>query len=722
MKGRINFHLSLLALLLLFACGNEPFIVAPTGAAENWSAYLGDAQTSQYSQLQQITPENVGQLREAWRYESGVPDSLNRGQIQCNPLIVDGVLYGTSPELVCFALRADSGRELWRFEPAEFSAELFGMGVNRGLTYWTDGAEDHRIYYAVGRYLIGLNAKTGKALANFGQDGRVDLRSRSGDGQEPWPYVVATSPGVIYEDKIIIGSRVSESAGAAPGNIRAFDIHDGSLAWSFNTIPAPGSFGADSWQTGGYGQHGGANAWAGLSLDRQRGWVFAPTGSAAYDFYGGDRLGDNLFANCILALDARSGERIWHYQTVHHDLWDRDLPATPVLVTVEHEGKPTDAVAQTTKGGYLFLLDRETGEPLFPVEERSFPTSDLTGEVASPTQPIPVKPPPFTRQHYGEAEVYDLDSAGAAKSRALLVDHYAGGPFIPPSVEGTVLFPGFDGGAEWGGAAFDPASATLFVNASEAPWLIKMNPMGELAQRPVGERLYRTRCQGCHGERMEGGGVFESPALVGLENRLDRPAIAGVIRQGRGVMPAFDFLEETDVEAVTDFILGQKESTGEENSSNDWPLPYRMNGYQRLSTDDGYPLVKPPWGTISAIDLNEGTIRWQVPLGAYPELVKRGLTDTGSENYGGPVVTAGGLLFIAATPDRKFRALDVNTGATLWETELPAAGYATPATYAVDGRQYVVIACGGGKIGSASGASYVAFSLDQLDVTEAAND
>ncbi|MGB3801097.1 MAG: PQQ-binding-like beta-propeller repeat protein [Lewinella sp.] len=711
--------LPLCLILLLLGCG-EPDREKADPA--DWAHYLGDRGTTQYSSLSQIDTTNVDRLEVAWTYASGDADSVGRSQIQCNPLVINGILYGTNPQLKAFALDAATGDEVWTFDPAIFSDELFGMGTNRGLNYWTD-EDERRIYYPAGPFLYALDADTGKPVTNFGTGGRVDLHTGLGEAARE-QFVISTSPGIIFEDLIIMGGRVSEDLGAAPGYIRAFDLRSGALVWTFRTLPESGEPGADTWPEPLSPLTGGANAWAGMSVDAERGMVFVPTGSASYDFYGGNRPGDNLYANCILALDARTGERVWHYQTVHHDIWDRDLPAPPTLITVTHEGREVDAVAQATKGGYLFLLDRDTGEPLFPVEERAYPASDLQGEYTSPTQPMPTAPPPFTRQELSAEDLYPFDDSMRTAARALLDKSRFGGPFIPPSAEGTILFPGFDGGAEWGGGAYSPTDRLFFVNANEMPWMLKMNPVGDLSGSGGGRGIYAIACQACHGADLQGGGVFQSPSLRNVAARLDAPEISRIVRNGQGAMPAVSWLDDDQVAAVTEWLLEleredmeeiatsiNNEEKKEAGGSGAWPYPYIMDGYTRLKTVDGHPITSPPWGTLTALDLDRGTIAWQVNLGEYPDLVERGIRNTGSENYGGPVATAGGLIFIAATLDEKIRAFRSTDGELIWEADLPAAGYATPAVYAVDGKQYIVVACGGGKLGTRSGDQYLAFGL-----------
>lgn len=679
----------------------------------DWPSYQGDVYRNQYSPLDQINNANVGQLQLAWQYRTGDDVSGNRTQIQCNPLVLDGIVYGTSPKLRLFALDAATGRELWAFDPG--ANVNYSMNVNRGLAYWSDG-EDRRIFFGVGPELYAVNANTGFPVQGFGEFGRISLREGLPEGAQDL-YLAATSPGVVYRDLLIIGSRVSEGSDAAPGYIRAFNVRTGALAWVFRTIPLPGEYGHDTWPPDAYRRAGGANSWAGMSLDPDRGVVYVPTGSAAFDFWGGNRAGENLFANCVLALDAATGRRIWHYQTVRHDIWDRDLPAPPNLVTVEHDGKRIDAVAQITKSGHVFLLDRDTGAPLFPVEERPFPTSDLEGEVTWPSQPIPVKPPPFARQELRPEDLTDISVEARQYAAGILANVRSGGQFVPPSLEGTVIFPGFDGGGEWGGAAFDQTTGTLYVNSNEMAWILTMmviRPDEIDAVLSSGELVYRAYCALCHGRDMQGDPTGTYPSLVGVGERLARADMLAQLNTGKGFMPSFGHLSDSDKNAVLDYISGvetvgnARELVVESNRSS---VPFTHTGYNRFLDPNGYPAVKPPWGTLSAIDLNKGEIRWQVPLGELEELSARGIPKTGTENYGGPVVTAGGLIFIGASKDEYFRAFDKETGEELWKYKLPAGGYATPSVYEAGGKQFVVIACGGGKMGTKSGDSYLAFCL-----------
>ncbi len=714
------FKLFLLACLLFQISACEPNKDTNAFPQDtDWAWYLGGPGTNHYSPLAQINVENVSKLRIAWRYYSGDRDSSNRSQIQCNPLIIDGILFGTSPKLKCFALNAATGEELWVFDPFDGNYQLFGMGVNRGLAYWSDGLEE-RLLYSAGAFLYAIDAKTGKLKKDFGAGGKVDLHNGLGRDAADL-FIISTSPGIVYKDLLIMGSRVSESMGAAPGHIRAYNIRSGKIEWIFHTIPLPGEFGNATWPEGAWQNSGGANAWSGMSLDEKRGWVFVPTGSASFDFYGGDREGDNLFANCVIALNASTGKRIWHYQTVHHDLWDRDLPCPPNLVTVERNGKKIDAIAQVTKSAYIFLLDRQTGQPLFPVEERPVPASQLKNEKAAATQPIPTKPPPFARQRVREEDLTTRSPKANAFAKAIWENSLEGEPFIPPSEVGTFIFPGFDGGGEWGGAAVDPQTNIIYINASEMPWVVQMVPYipeddGYLATQ--GKNIYNTTCMRCHGLDLEGASIFQAPSLIDLNQRMDEEDVAQVIQNGKGMMPATNYLSAGEVKAVVAFLFGSDEKIEASDIQPDsltssWSYPYLMTGYHRFKTPDGYPAIKPPWGTLNAINLNTGEIVWKIPFGEYPELSAKGIPTTGSESYGGPVVTAGGLVFIAATPDEKFRAFDKKTGKLLWETKLPAAGYATPSIYAIDGKQYVVVAAGGGKLDTKSGDVYLAFALSE---------
>ncbi|MFL5527132.1 MAG: PQQ-binding-like beta-propeller repeat protein [Gemmatimonadaceae bacterium] len=692
-------------------------------AGREFGAIERDSGNTHYSPLDQINRGNVAQLRVAWTYHTGDAPPNAHSEIQATPIIVDGILYTTTPALAVVALRAETGILVWRFDP--FANRVRDSHVNRGVAYWSDGSA-RRIFVSAGRRLYSLDAATGRSVSTFGDSGWVDLAA--GLGRDVGDaYIVATTPGVIYQDLLIQGSRVGEGEGSAPGDVRAYDVRTGSIRWTFHTIPRPGEFGYETWPMDAWKTAGGANSWAGMTIDRERGIVYIPTGSATPDFYGGDRAGANLFANTLLALDAATGRRIWHFQTVHHDLWDRDLPAAPNLITVMQNGKRVDAVAQITKSGFVFLFDRVSGRPLFSVEERSVPTSDLNGERTWPTQPFPLAPAAFARQSMTAADITELtpraQAAALKRFRSLRHD----GLFTPPSREGSVVLPGFDGGGEWGGAAVDQKTGVIYVNASDVPWIAAMREAATITPSTgaprSGTAVYTAYCANCHGPDRRGSD--RAPALVDVRARLSAEQLRQVIERGQGFMPSFAGLPEHEKSAVIAYLLGQPSpprtaprygvtmpaSGVAAIQSKRVGAPYEFVGYERWRDSAGYPAIKPPWGTLSAIDLNTGSYLWRIALGEHEALKAKGIPVTGTEQYGGPIVTAGGLVFIAATQDAKFRAFDKSTGKLLWETMLPAAGYATPITYSVRGKQYVVIAAGGGKLGTKSGDSYVAFSL-----------
>ena len=617
---------------IVFLLATTAAVGQPTNQVD-WPNVGNDAGGMRYSALAQINRENVALLKPVWKFHTGEIKDRAGKTIECTPLVVNGILYLTTAYLRVVALDAATGIQLWQFDPLKdhpFKHEPTSGGVNRGCAYWSDGRLDgeRRILHGTsdGR-LFSLDAKTGKLDPQFGDGGVRNLRDELDPLTAPLGYGPTSAPAVC-KDVVIVGVSCGEGPGiAAPGDIRAFDVHTGKQLWRFHTVPGPGEFGHETWQGDSWRDRGGANAWGGLTIDVGRGLVFAGLGSAAFDFYGGDRHGENLFANCTIALDAATGERRWHFQTLRHDLWDHDLPVYPNLVTVTHGGKKVDAVAQVTKTGYVFLFNRETGEPLFAVEERSVPASDVPGEQAWPTQPIPVKPPPFAVQSFDESNVTNVGEPNRDSVLAQLKKIRSGPAFNPPSLQGTIVIPGFHGGANWSGACFDPTSGLLYVNSNNVPNVMTL------------------------------------------------------------------------VEAKGDATPRYGE--------------FSHTGYNQLLDHEGYPGIKPPWGQLTAINLNTGEFAWQVPLGEHPELTARGVPQTGTETFGGSIVTAGGLVFIAGTKDERIRAFDKQTGEVLWEYQLPAGGYATPATYMVDGRQYLVIAAGGaGKLRTKAGDAFVAFALE----------
>lgn len=709
----------LLALVVVIAaCGRAG---VPAGEADqDWPVYGGHATGDRYSSLGQISPANVGNLQVAWRVDHEEP-----GESQTHPLIVGRSLFTYTPDHKVLALDAATGERLWQFDSG-----LRGTGPARGLTWWTDGKAS-RLFAGVMNYLFALDPATGKPLPGFGVEGAVDLRQGlRGDGRDH--FVALTSPGVVYNDLLIVGFRTNETLPAAPGDIRAYDVRTGELRWTFHTLPAPNEPGAETWPGDARAISGAANNWAGMAVDARRGIVYVPTGSAVPDFIGIDRKGDNLYSNSLLALDAATGKRLWHFQLVHHDIWDRDPPSPPVLLTVTREGRRIDAVAQTTKQGFVFVFDRVSGKPLFPIEETAYPASTLPGESASATQPRPLLPEPIARQRLTEDMLTTRTPAAHADAVERFRTLRSEGQFVPLSLgRATVVFPGFDGGAEWGGSAVDPKAGVLYVNANDVAWTGELAP--NVPVTGIAAALYQAQCAACHGvERKGSPPAF--PSLEDLGKRLGATEAATVIREGRGRMPPFGSLGADSIDRLQAYLRTGKDSplaapapavpasrapppprepmTATLRNANP-PGKYRFTGYQKFLDAEGYPAVQPPWGTLNAIDLNTGRYLWKVPLGEYPELVAQGMKETGSENYGGPVVTASGLVFIGATVyDRKLRAFDAKTGDLLWQYELPYAGTATPATYSVAGTQYLVISTSNARNRNArQGSALIAFSL-----------
>jgi quinoprotein glucose dehydrogenase len=685
-------------------------------AKEDWPIYHGDATASHYSQLKQVTKKNVKQLQLAWTYASSPTPVDDRSELQCNPIVVDGVMYGVAPEGFIFAVNAATGKELWRYDFYGGLDVRRRSGRVRGLAHWRDGKEA-RLLIGMSNSLQAVDPATGTQIKSFGDNGAVDLRA----GLDRDPEEVSfsfTTPGVVYKDLYIVGGFVSENYGSAPGDIRAYNVRTGERVWSFHTVPKKGEYGAETWPENAREHIGAANVWAGFSLDEKRGMVFAPTGSAAYDFYGADRKGQNLFANSVVALNAETGARIWHYQIVHHDLWDRDLPAQPNLVTVTHNGKKIDAVAQITKHGYVFVLNRDTGEPLFPVEEVPVPKAVMDGEEAWPTQPIPTKPPAFVRTSMSGDDISNISPESSANIAAQLQTIInQGETFTPFGTQSTLMLPGVVGGGEWGGAAYDPKSGVLYVNANELPYVItmlKLDDSDDMTPYKEGRNQYARRCSACHGMDLKGGthmGI--TPALLNLGERMTKKGLEQILREGRGRMQPNRgiFRRPERFDNLATFLLNTDPNVDMEQVENPEKFIYSDMGHRMLVDQEEYPGIKPPWGTLNAIDLNKGTIKWKVPLGEFAELKARGVPQTGTENWGGPVVTASGLIFLAASADEKIRAFDQETGKILWEANLPASGFATPSVYSVNGKQYIAIACGGGKVDRPTSSIYAAFAL-----------
>jgi quinoprotein glucose dehydrogenase len=683
----------------------------------DWPSYSGSPDNMHYSKLHQINTSNVSQLKEVWRF-----DTQERGGLETSPVVIHNVLYSYTPTQKVFALDAATGKLLWEYAPKEASP-----GNKRGLVYWE--SSDHsekRILAGIATFMYELDAITGKPIESFGEHGRVDLRLNRRDVTPPLS-VTTSSPPVVYKDLFIIGGGMPESLPAAPGDIHAYDIRTGKLQWSFHTIPHPGEFGYETWPKDAWTYSGAANNWCGMAVDTERGIVYVPTGSAATDWYGADRIGDDLFADSLIALDAATGKRLWHFQAVHHDLWDRDFPAPPALVTVTRNGKQIPAVAQTSKQGFLYLFNRVDGTPLFPMETKKYPASTVPGEVAAVEQTLPTKPAPFALQLVTKDTLTNRTPAAHEWALQQLSHIRSEGQFVPISVDrDTMMMPGFDGGAEWGGPAFDPSTHILYINSNNFALTESLTPHKPGSQ---GHDIYMSRCAACHGANRQGQPP-DIPSLIDVTKRLTYDQVGNTVQQGRGRMPAFPELANGGAAfdslrkylATGDDLVAaakkpennpQLEPDARAEGGSAKGEKFDFTGYKKFNDPEGYPAIATPWGTLNAINLDTGEYIWKIPFGQYPDLVAKGLPDTGSENYGGPIVTSGGLLFIGATVlDKKFRAYDKATGKLLWEAKLPLSANTTPITYEIDGHQFIVIGAGGQRDPSVpSGGVYVAFAL-----------
>jgi len=706
----------LIGTLLYTGCKVYPTLVANKQVDINrtWSIYKADSEGTGYSPLDQVNLNNVKQLEVAWKHKfSDAPQGSRGSSSESNPIIIDGVMYTMSARHRIYALDATTGEQIWAFDPFNGAA---GGGVGRGVTYHEDGA-DKRIMFTGGDQLFSVNAANGQLITSFGDGGKVSMNIGM-RGEPSKISVIPTTPGTIYEDLYIIGNEVSELYGAEPGHIRAYHVKTGALVWTFHTVPQPGEVGYETWPKDAWKYVGGANSWGGITLDEKRGMVFLATGSPTYDYYGKDRIGNNLFGNSVVALDARTGKYKWHFQTVHHDLWDYDLPAAPNLITVIHKGKKIDAVAQTSKLGYIYTFNRETGEPLWPIEERPVPASDIPGEVTAPTQPFPTKPKPYARQVITEADIANYSPASHDTLMKRFKSFRYEGPFTPPALKGTFMMPGSRGGSSWGGGTVDPTRGIIYVKSNDSPEIATMkkvvqNETANLSVHAQGKALYNTYCVACHMPD-KNGDESGNPSLVALETRLSKSDALNKIKRGGGKMPSFASVIAGKEEAIISFLF-DKEPAGqpagreqsflkeieENNAANkiakikDDDKYLNLTAYGQFTDNERRQGIKPPFGQLHAINLNTGEFEWTVTLGNSPESQLPGTPETGASGSAGPLVTKSGLLFIGSTRDRKFRAFDQNTGKVVWEYTLPGIANANPSTYWSKGKQYIAISVGG---------------------------
>ncbi|MBL8178974.1 MAG: PQQ-binding-like beta-propeller repeat protein [Bryobacterales bacterium] len=707
---------------IVIGVGWAAWLTAAEKNHKNWPDYGGGADSSHYVELNQITKANVSKLDVAWVYPSG-----DNHAYLFNPVVVDNVMYVLAKNNSLVALDAATGKEIWIHE------NLPGL-TSRGIAYWeSKDRKDRRLIFAMNDYLQEIDARTGKSILTFGKNGLVDLREGLGRDAKSIGRIQTDTPGRVFEDLILMGSTPGEAYLAPPGDIRAYNIVSGKLVWTFHTIPRPGEYGYETWPKDAWKYVGGANTWGEISVDTERGIAYFPTGSPTYDYYGADRIGTNLFGNSLVALDARTGKRLWHFQLVHHDLWDYDTTAAPQLLTVMQEGKRVDVVAQSSKQGFLYVFDRVTGKPLWPIEERPVAKSLMPGEQAWPTQPFPTKPPPFARQSASAADVnpYILSAEERAAWKARIDKMRNEGLYTPPGTSETISMPGARGGSNWGSGAANPNKGLMYLNTQDWPTIYKLgleDPLGKRSTGRGGRALYAARCQACHGVNGLRAGAGPPP-LAGVGKRLSLEAFRAPVRNGKGKMPAFRDLSDEEMGQLYEFLnrfaapagaaVAKAGPRGPVVGSGGAPgglvarpagdagryTPLGGPDYPagsdtprvRYYTDWGlYPnqpyILGPPWSQVVAYDLNTGTIKWRVPLGQDAAAAAQGAKDTGAfmAEHHGMIVTSTGLIFIAAS-DGKLRALDEDTGKVLWTAKLPAGAEGIPSMYEAGGRQYLVV-------------------------------
>jgi quinoprotein glucose dehydrogenase len=673
-----------------------------TKSYTTWSDYEGSADSAQYSALTQINKSNVAQLQQVWFY----PNGNNGFRYGFNPVVVDGVMYAIAKNNNIAALDAVTGKEIWVHDnnnPRNIT--------NRGINYWeSKDRSDRRLFYSTNNMLHALDARTGKLVGGFGDHGNVDLREGLGRDPKSIRQIESGTPGRVFDNLLILGSATGEEYNSPPGDIRAYDVLTGKMVWIFHTVPHPGELGYDTWPKDAWKYIGGVNDWGGMSIDEKRGIAYFPLGSPTYDFYGADRTGTGLFGNCLLALDARTGKYLWHFQAVHHDLFDYDLTTSPKLLTVKHDGKMVDIVAVAGKNGFLYVLDRVTGKPIWPMVERPVPQSEMPGEHSWPTQPFPTAPPPFATQSFTPDDVdpYIADPAEREKIKQQLQNARNKGIFTPAGLTDTVEMPGNNGGGNWGSGAVDPSTGTVYIESKNAPSMIKLEahqPKRPMSGSPEtdGKILYIQNCQTCHTAELTGQPP-SIPSLVNVVSRISADRVKSTIQNGASPMPAFTSLSEKEVDALVAYLSDPSKAHVPPDVvallSTPRPPPpppppgtppqRYWTGYGYMNSSDGLPANKPPWSTLTAYDLNKGTIRWQIPLGGVTELMAKGIKDTGSFwPRGGVVVTAGGLIFSGTISDATIRAYDKDSGKVLWEQVMPAGPEGIPAVFEVNGREYL---------------------------------
>jgi quinoprotein glucose dehydrogenase len=758
-SGRLLAIVGRLAALL--ALGAAAGLAANDHGNHDWRDYGGGPDNAKFSTLKQIDKSNVTKLEVAWTYPYG--------ETLFNPIVARGVIYGKGRNGAMIALGAETGKEIWIHEGLE------GM-TRRGVNYWeSKDGKDRRLIFSMSDYLQEIDAATGKSIRTFGTDGVVDLREGLGRDPKTIGRIMSNTPGKVFENLLLLGSATGEAYFSPPGDLRAYDVITGKLAWIFHTVPHPGEFGYDTWPKDAWKYAGGTNTWGEITIDPERAIAYFPTGSSTFDFYGADRHGANLFANCLIALDARTGKRLWHFQNVHHDLWDYDNTSAPQLTTIRQNGKTIPAVAMAGKTGFLYVFNRVTGAPIWPIEERPVPTkTDVPGEEVFPTQPFPTKPPPFARQKFTVDDInpYMLTPAEREQFTQRVAKARNEGLFTPIGFSEVIHMPGNNGGSNFGSTSANPNDGTVYVISYDIPAIMRLLTPEEAAARggrgrggPGGPGLsvFQQTCVACHGA--DRAGTPNGASLIGVSTRLSAEEIRSAVVNGKGRMPPMPQLSDSDVDDVVAYVAAADGRGGPGRGRGPvftGPLPPgpvvesgpavarpgggfgaggRIGGPQGYPegveapaeryTMDGYGLhsniVKPPFTTLTSYDLNKGTIKWQVPLGDDPRLVAEGVTGTGTAGdfKFGVIPTITGLVFVAGGDD-KLHVYDAATGKQLWEAALGAASRGIPSMYELNGRQYLLMTASDPGVGPNRiprpnlPRGYVAFALPGKEKTTTA--